>query len=197
MAEAAKATEKDVFQHPYLQKVPVDDRNRFANYLENNKKNHKNDEDTNLLMMYIMYSDRADLNIIKKIVNENPEQGVKTQNKYGISPLIAAGNNPTTSFEVFKYLIDEGANVNDKDRFEQNALKRHLQYKDINEDVVKLILSKGFDATTLDKRERNRITKLLNEAQSKVSPDGPKYEWKNPHGVSITDYWCCLCLDTE
>ena len=60
---------------------------------------------------------------------------------------------------MFKYLIEQGANVNEKDRFENNALKRHLQYKDINEDVVKLILSKGFDATTLDKRERNRISK--------------------------------------
>ena len=76
-------------------------------------------------------------------------------------------------------------------------LKRHLQYKDINLEVVRLILKKNFDATTLDKREKDRIREQLEEAKCHISPDGPKYAWKNPHGQSEVYYWSCICLDIK
>jgi hypothetical protein len=77
------------------------------------------------------------------------------------------------------------------------VLKRHLQYKDINLEVVRLILKKNFDATTLDKREKDRIREQLEEAKCHISPDGPKYAWKNPHGQSEVYYWSCICLDIK
>ena len=74
-------------------------------------------------------------------MEENTEYKADDANKYGITALIAAGNNPTTPFEVFELLICKGAKVNSKDRFENNVLRRHLQFRDINLDVVRLVLN--------------------------------------------------------
>ena len=54
-------------------------------------------------------------------------------------------------------LLKKGASPNICDNFKNNAMKKHLQLFEINEDIVNLLLFNGFDPSELSKREKNKI----------------------------------------
>ena len=98
---------------------------------------------TSLLMLYVVYAEPISIKVIEHITSQ-PTFDINHTNTSGVSALGYAASF-CAEYEVFKLLINKGADVNQLDKSYRSTLGQYLSKVNHDPRTVELFLKHGFD----------------------------------------------------
>lgn len=134
--------------HNYITPLMVACQNnnlKIVQYLiENGADQHQTDYSNQTALFYVL--DDESLDIVKYLFSKGID--INHKKDYKETPLILACDNISGGTKIVKFLIENGANINDVDRNKQNALFKACISNNFK--IVKYLIKKGIDINHKD-----------------------------------------------